>query len=118
MQCPPAFLNHAIAHINEDALGIIKWPNDHGLKINARKTKAIVFGSDINLKWIRNKQWDSIIVDGEIIPLTDKIKNLGMRMTSDLRWNAHISSISPIIHKSCTSSVLEPGCSPKILRLC
>ena len=76
VQCPPAFLNNAIAYVNEDALSIIKWANDHGLKINARKTKAIVFGSDINLKWMKNKQWDRIIVDGEIIPFTDKICDL------------------------------------------
>ena len=73
--------------------------NHHGLKINALKTKAIVFGSDINLKWMRSKRWDNIIVNGEIIHLTDKIKNLGVYMTSDLRWNSHISIMSSKIHK-------------------
>ena len=99
VQCPPAFLNNAVAHVNEDAQGIIKWADDHGLKINARKTKAIVFGSDINLKWIRNKNWDNIIIDGEVIPITEKIKNLGVCMSSDRRWNSHISFISSKIHK-------------------
>ena len=98
VQCPPAFLNNAIAHINEDSLGIIKWATEHGLKINANKTKAIVFGSDINLKWIRNKNWDNITVNDEVMQLADKIKNLGVYMTSALRWNAHISYVSSKIH--------------------
>ena len=99
VQCPPSFLNNAVAHINEDAKGIINWADVHGLKINALKTKAIVFGSDINLKWIRSKSWDNIIIDGEIIQFSDKIKNLGVYMTPDLRWNSHISHISSNIHK-------------------
>ena len=53
IQRSPAFLNYAIAHINEDAKGIISWASDHGLKINAKKTKAVIFVSDINLRWIR-----------------------------------------------------------------
>ena len=99
VQCPPSFLNNAVAHINEDAKGIIKWADDHGLKINALKTKAIVFGSDINLKWVKSKDWDKIIIDGEVIHFSDKIKNLGIYMTSDMRWNTHISNISSKVHK-------------------
>ena len=99
VQCPPSFLNNAIAHINEDSRGIINWADDHGLKINASKTKAIVFGSDTNLKWIRSKVWDNIIIDDEVIQFSDKIKNLGVHMTSDMRWNTHISNISSKIHK-------------------
>ena len=38
------------------------------------------------------------MVDGEIIPFTGKIKNLGVHMTYDLRWNAHISSITSKVH--------------------
>ena len=70
----------------------------HELKLNASKTTAIIFRSDINLRCINQRNWENI-VDGEQISFSNKIKNLGVFMPADLRWNSHISSISSNINK-------------------
>lgn len=98
LQAKPEELNEAIAKINLDAAELVKWAKAMGLTLNAGKTQAILLTSGQMHMRINKSNLTPIIVDNNIIPLSKKVKNLGVIISEDLTWNAHISSLSSKIN--------------------
>ena len=100
IQCPANLISSAVAHMTEDASYVSRWANDHGLQLNPSKTKSIIFGSTPNLVFLANQQLPSVVVDNHPVEYVSQIKNLGVIMTTDLTWNAHIRSVSSKVHNA------------------
>ena len=98
IQCPPNMIASAIGNMNVDISQVSMWAAAQGLSLNASKTKAIIFGSTANLQYISNKFIPSLIVNNQPIAFVSQVKSLGILLTSDLSWNAQISSISSRVH--------------------
>ena len=86
--------------MTEDAGNVSRWANDHGLQLNPSKTRSIIFGSTPNLVFLANQQLPSVVVDNDSVQYVSQIKNLGVIMTTDLTWNAHICSVSSKVHNA------------------
>lgn len=86
-------LNCAIEKINADSASLVKWCDQNGLKLNARKTQAIIIGSTLNLNQIKNMQLAPIMVGNCVIPISTSVKNLGLHISSDLKWNDQVNNI-------------------------
>ena len=86
--------------MTEDAGNFSRWASDHGLQLNPSKTKSIIFGSTPNLVFLANQQLPSVVVDNHPVEYVSQIKNLGVIMTTDLTWNAHIRSVSSKVHNA------------------
>ena len=69
--------------MERNAQAVFDWAIVNGLELNARKFKAIIFGSSQNLtrKHSRNHN-----VFGPPIPYVEQVKNLGLLMTPTLNW--------------------------------
>ena len=96
-------INSAIEHLNADISQVTIWAtiqglSAQGLSLNASKTKAIIFGSPANLQFLSNKVIPALTVSNQQIPFVNQVKSLGIVLTSDLLWNAQISSISSRVH--------------------
>ena len=62
------------------------WSLDHKFQLNADKCKEMV----VDLK--KTKQvFDPIIVNNKELDIVDHAKILGLTISNDLRWNAHVS---------------------------
>lgn len=91
LTCPIKRNNLDAAHqmINQNLESIFRWTISNRIKINAQKTKFILysFRNHINLN-------ESIIIGGEIIEQVTNVKFLGMFIDSNLRFNYHVHHIS------------------------
>ena len=86
--------------MTDEANNVSRWASEHGLQLNPGKTKSIIFGSAPNLLFLATKQLPPVVVDNNPVQYVSQIKNLGIIMTTDLTWNAHIRSVSSKVHNS------------------
>ena len=70
----------------------------YGLTLNTSKTKAIIFGSDKNLAYMKSLSLPQLQIHGDPIIIVNQVKSLGVVLSSDPRWKSHISSISTKVH--------------------
>ena len=77
---------HDIDVFQSDVDKIADWVRDAGLCVNANKSKVVVFS--------RKKSRPAVIikVDNSVIPVVDSTCFFGVTITSDLKWNTHISN--------------------------
>ncbi|CAG5100026.1 Protein of unknown function [Cotesia congregata] len=54
----------------------------------------MILGSKRKLKLLDGYQLPEIVVDGNIIPYVNTTKHLGVHLSSDLSWDAHVSQLS------------------------
>ena len=108
----PAWVNHSVVHmyaddtqmylsfrpcdvdlamdlLNADLESISRASRNHGLHLNASKTKAILFDRPS-----MNINHDEIVLrmNGERVEVVDKARNLGVVMDSGLNFSSHIST--------------------------
>ena len=86
--------------MTQDANNVSRWVNEHGLQLIPGKSKSIIFGSTSNLSFLVTKQLPSVVVDNYPVQYVSQIKNLGVIMTTDLTWNAHIRTVSSKVHNA------------------
>ncbi|KAL7297085.1 hypothetical protein TKK_0009510 [Trichogramma kaykai] len=63
--------------MNEDAATIKDWADRNGLMLNTAKTKAVLFASFQQRRFFNDADVPPLIIDNTIIPLEDKIMQLG-----------------------------------------
>lgn len=93
LHCFPDQINQAVEKANADSLALVEWTGSHGLFLNPDRTLAIVLISRHNLRKVDEMILQPIIVDGQVVPLTDCVKSLGLTISRDLRWKQHISNV-------------------------
>ena len=86
-------LENGIATLSRAASIISRWANSIGLKLNASKTKAMMFGSRKNINDIPN-DLPCPNLDGVSIPFVDKATNLGVIMDSKLSWRPQVEAVA------------------------
>ena len=93
-------LNSIIEKLNVDATSLVNWSKISGLQLNANKTQAIILGSSHNLQLIKQIDVSPIIVDNAIIEFSDSVKNLGLIISANLKWDEQIANIITRTNKS------------------
>ena len=84
-----ADVSMATIKINECLEQILKISNQHCLKLNASKTKFILFGSSKHVNLISSQM--NIRLAGEHIKISECVRNLGLHMDQSLRFKTHVS---------------------------
>ena len=56
VQCPVGLMDEAVSRMTEDALEVSRWAEAQGLRLNANKMKAIIFGSRQNLSFVESAE--------------------------------------------------------------
>lgn len=75
--------------INSDLSIINEFCFSHNLKINANKSFLMLFGNKRNLEDIKNDF--NLVINNEVIPYTNKCKNLGLTIDSNLRFVEYVN---------------------------
>ena len=101
-------------NIQKDIKIMEEWAKDHGLKFNAKKTKAMFF---TNKKGIEKPK---LFIDGEEIEYVKEFKYLGVVIDDKLSWKKHINHTSnkaTATFMQCQNMMGKTwGLSPKITR--
>ena len=93
LHSPVASVNDLIDKLNFDTESLVKCSLEAGLKLNANKTQAILVASTNNLKKISQVGLHPVLVDGIQIPLSYSVKNLGLKVIENLKWDEQITDI-------------------------
>lgn len=67
-----------VDRINCDLESIRCWANKFGLKVNAKKSQAIVIGGPYFVSKLSEMVVPKVRFDGTIIPFSSTVKNLGI----------------------------------------
>ncbi|XP_071652781.1 uncharacterized protein [Temnothorax longispinosus] len=87
----PGLLADAIVRINEDIKIVVQWATENGLKINPKKTQAIIVGTLRYISSLESDALPSIYVNDSIIPFSDSVEYLGVTLICSLSWERQIS---------------------------
>lgn len=82
-------LDVASALVNKELEEFTNRANGHGLIINPNKSNIIFFGPKNKLSLL--KEYMKISINGNVIPVSNEAKNLGVIMDSQLRFERHIT---------------------------
>ena len=86
--------------LSQDADAVVRWSRENGLKINARKTAALLLGSASYLHASELASRPPILVDNVAVPYSASTKSLGVTICPTLNWEEHINHISRRVFSS------------------
>jgi len=75
-----------VSTLQSDINKVVEWIRNAGLCLNASKSKVVVFSRK------RVRPDVVVTVDSTVIPNADSICFLGVTVSSDLKWNTHITN--------------------------
>ncbi|XP_044596302.1 uncharacterized protein LOC123273112 [Cotesia glomerata] len=93
LPCYPEQINECVAALNAEIVKILEWCNINYLKLNASKTKAVIFGSRVKVNCNNCKYTDCIRVNDCIIHHDTTIKYLDVLIDSTLIWENQVMSV-------------------------
>uniref|UniRef100_A0ABD2WFN1 Reverse transcriptase domain-containing protein n=2 Tax=Trichogramma kaykai TaxID=54128 RepID=A0ABD2WFN1_9HYME len=96
--CARGDLPALVRSMNEDAATIKDWADRNGLMLNKAKTKAVLFTSSQQRRFFNDADVPPLIINNTIIPLVDKVCNLGVTMSKDLSWASHVRGMCSRAH--------------------
>ena len=83
----PIYQSSDILIFQSDVDSISQWVSQSGLRLNAAKTKLVLFSRK------RHPPPITLSIDGTPIPQVNSIKYLGVILSHDLSWARHIDSV-------------------------
>ena len=91
LACEPKDIQNCIDSLSNECTLIDNKLISLGLNLNSRKTKAIIFGTPYILENLIVPS--NIIIGNTKIEYSTSITLLGVTLSNDLSWNAHVSTI-------------------------
>lgn len=88
----PNELEKSLYLINNDLERIFNWSESNALVLNPNKTKYIILGSRHQVQLVKNKGL-SLEINGSRIEGVCEIRNLGLILDENMRFESHVSNI-------------------------
>ena len=85
----PACRNAVVGSPNDDLERIVQWCEAWGMKLNPKKTQAIIFSRSRTLE----PPFPSLVIGNEILVVKDSMEILGVILDSKLTFEKHIRSL-------------------------
>lgn len=82
-------VSEGVELLNKDLSSISNWSLDHRLVLNPSKSVAMILGTSDQVKKVKVFN-PNLIIDGSPIPICDSIRNLGLIMDENLRYEKHV----------------------------
>ena len=100
IQVPFDCLQEGLDALTAAAERVSAWAETNGLRLNASKTKAIIFGSKHAVKQVKALNLPGISMGGEVIPFSDEVLSLGVVLQNTLSWKSQIANITRKVNKA------------------
>ena len=94
IQVPQDQLKVGLDAITQAVAQVTAWASANCLRLNAGKTKAIIFGTTHTVKQVKAMNLEGISLGGEVIPFSDEVVSLGVVLQNTLSWKSQIASIT------------------------
>ena len=98
LQYKRADIPKIVQKLTVDAENVAMWGDRNDLQLNFSKIVAIIFGSEQMLMRTDVSTLPHITIRGHQVKFVSSVRNLGLTLTSNLSWNAHISQIISGVH--------------------
>lgn len=95
MSGPIEQIEDLIASINNDLAAITNWANQNRLHPNPKKTQAIVFTKADSVR-----PHTDIVFSGEVVPLSDRVVNLGLLLDNNMTWKHQVNSVTQKVYNT------------------
>ena len=117
VHCNKDNIQEGITRLTSAAGAVAEWSVGSGLRLNARKTKAIIFGSKNSINDISSLDLPGIVMrTGELIPFSSEVTSLGIILDSKLTWKPHIDKVTKKVNKALYSLRFIRACTTETLR--
>lgn len=93
-------VNNAVNMINADLNSLFLWCKDHGLNLNIKKCKPIIFGTARCLSSLDFNAIPCVSIDGELLNYESNILNLGLKMSNNLSWSDQVDTVCKKVYRS------------------
>lgn len=105
-------LSDCFSKINEDLSRIYDWSQKNRLLLNASKSQAVII-----TRSSLTPNYPELKLGDDIIPVVDKLRNLGLIVNSKFTWDDHVSKIACQIYNGLRQLYPFRKNMPKQLRL-
>ena len=109
-------LHEGLAAITAAAEQISTWAISNCLRLNANKTKAIIFGSSHAVKQMKALNLPGVSLGGEVIPFSDEVVSLGVVLQNTLWWKSQVSSVTRKVNRALFGWRFIRACTTQALR--
>ena len=109
-------LQEGLDAITAAAMQVAAWASVNRLRLNASKTKAIIFGSSHTVKQVKAMNLLGISLGDEDIPFSDEVISLGVVLQNTLSWKSQIASISRKVNRALFGLRFIRACTTQALR--
>uniref|UniRef100_A0A0A9YIX2 RNA-directed DNA polymerase from mobile element jockey n=1 Tax=Lygus hesperus TaxID=30085 RepID=A0A0A9YIX2_LYGHE len=93
-------MGEVIRKVNADLARLDEWCSDHGMVMNALKSKAMFIGNSKLLAKINRSTLPQVLVGNNPLEIVREFKNLGIMMTETLNWEMQVSDIRKKVYRS------------------
>lgn len=104
--------------LSESARVVAAWAEHNCLTLNAKKTKAIVFGTAHTIKLFKDLQISKITINnaGEQTDFVDEVVSLGVTLDNTLSWESQVNQVTKKVNKSLFGLRFIQPCTTQALR--
>lgn len=90
--CPKNAFNEAVFRVNQDLYAVNRWARDNCLRLNAKKTQAIVF-DESNDELFSPRLLPRILLGGVVVPFAERVLNLGLMMDKEMMFKDQVGEV-------------------------
>jgi hypothetical protein len=94
MSCKPDEVSNCVNLVNEILADVFEWSSQNGLKLNPKKSQAMLIGSEKNYAKIDFTAIPKLSLNNVQLDFCEKVKNLGIVFDRHLSWNPQIAQIT------------------------
>jgi len=110
-------LSRSIGEVNEDVKGILNWSREIELKINPKKTTAMIMRTARYMGGISLDGLPQISVDGECVRFRESVRYLGIHISNTLTWDIQVTKMSAKVNATLYQLRLYKHLIPSSLRI-
>ena len=101
VQIPLDLVMEGIASLFATAQCVSTWARENRLRLNASKTRAIIFETNHAVKNIKSMNLPGIALgNGEMTPFIDEVVSLGLVLESTLSWRPHVNKVTKKVNNA------------------